>query len=61
MLVGPTVVNESSRLPLFDGGGQFVDDNKQVGDNEVEIEEACEDHQTTTLGLKDSTRSGNIS
>ena len=55
------VVDNSPKSPLFDGGGQFVDDNKQVGDNEVEIEEACEDHQTTTLGLKDSTRSGNIS
>ena len=38
MLVGPTVVNESSRLPLFDGGGQFVDDNDPMERSEVAIE-----------------------
>jgi hypothetical protein len=31
-----------SRLPLIYDGGQFVDDNKQVGGNGVAIEETCE-------------------
>lgn len=38
----PTVVvmDEFSKLLLFDSGGQYVDDNEQVGGNEVAIEEA---------------------
>ena len=31
------VVDESSKSPLFDGGGQFMNDNEQVGGNEVAI------------------------
>ena len=37
------VVDESCKLPLFDGGGQFMDDNKQVGGDEVVIKEAHEE------------------
>ena len=33
------VVDKFSKLHLFDGGGQSVDDNKQVGGNGVAIEE----------------------
>jgi hypothetical protein len=36
------VVGESSKSPLFDGGGQSMDDNEQVGGNGVAIEEAHE-------------------
>ena len=38
---GPTmvVVDEFSKSPLFNGGGQPVDGNEQVGGNGVEIEE----------------------
>jgi hypothetical protein len=41
---GPTVVvmDESCKSPLFDGIGQFMDDNKQVGGNGVVIEEPRE-------------------
>lgn len=41
---GPTmmVMDESSKSPLFNGGGQSVDDNDQVGGNGVAIEEARE-------------------
>jgi hypothetical protein len=37
------VVDESCKLPLFDGGGQFMDDNEQVGGNEDAIKEAREE------------------
>lgn len=36
------VVDQSSKSPLFDGSGQCMDDNEQVGDNGVAIEEAHE-------------------
>jgi hypothetical protein len=36
------VVDESSKSPLLDCGGQSVDDNKQVGGDRVAIEEPCE-------------------
>ena len=36
------VVEESSKSPLFDGGGQFVDDNEEVEGNGLAVEEACE-------------------
>jgi hypothetical protein len=41
---GPTlvVVDEYFKLMFIDGGGQFVDGNKQVRDNKVEIEEGRE-------------------
>lgn len=34
------VVDDSSKLPLFDGGGQSVDDNEHVGGNGGEIKRA---------------------
>lgn len=37
------VMDEFSKSLLFDSGGQSVDENEQVGGNEVAIEEA---HQT---------------
>ena len=42
---GPTVVvvvDKSSELPLFDGGGQSMDCNEQVSGNEVAIKKARE-------------------
>ena len=36
------VVDKYSKLPLFDGDRQFVDDNEEVGGNEGVIEDACE-------------------
>ena len=36
------VVDETSKLPLFDGGRQFVDGNKHVRGNGVAIEDVCE-------------------
>lgn len=36
------VVNEYSKPPLFDGGGQFVDSNKQMGGNGVATEKTPE-------------------
>ena len=33
------VVDESSKSLLFDGGGQFVDDNKRIGGNRIAIVE----------------------
>ena len=32
------VVDKSSKLPLFDGGGKFVNDNEKMGGSEVAIE-----------------------
>ena len=42
--VEPTVavVDESSKLPLFDGSGQSMNGNEQVRGNELAIEEAHE-------------------
>ena len=39
---GPTlvVVDESSKSPLFYGGGKFTDYNEQVRGNEIVIEES---------------------
>ena len=34
------MVDKSSKSPLFDGGGQFVDGNEEIGGNGVAIEEA---------------------
>lgn len=36
------VVDKSSKWPLFDGGGQIVNDNEQVGGNRVAIEKPYE-------------------
>ena len=36
------MVDESSKSPLFDGGGQIMDGNEQVGGNELVIEGPCE-------------------
>ena len=36
------VVDESSKLPFFDGNEQFVDDNEKVGGDGVAIEDARE-------------------
>ena len=36
------MVDKYSKLPLFDGDRQFVDDNEEVGGNEGAIEDACE-------------------
>lgn len=36
------VVNKSSKLSLFDGNGQFVNENKQVGGNGVAFEKLRE-------------------
>lgn len=35
-------MDEYSKSPFFDGGGQSVDDNKQMGGNGLAIEEAHE-------------------
>ena len=37
------VVDESFKLPLFDGNGQFVNGNEEVGRNEVAIEDVMKD------------------
>jgi hypothetical protein len=42
MVVVVVVVDKSSKLPLLDGDGQSMDDNEQVGGNEVPFEEPCE-------------------
>ena len=43
---GPTmvvvVVDKFCKSPLFDGGGQFIDDNEKLGGHNVVIEEASE-------------------
>lgn len=51
---GPMVVtvDESSKLPLFDGGGQSKDDNKQVGGNEIAIEEPREGLENDILVIE---------
>lgn len=36
------VVDEYSKSPLLDGGGQLMDDNKQMEGNDIAIGEACE-------------------
>ena len=35
-------MDDSSKLPLFDGGGQSVDGNEQVGGNGASFKEPCE-------------------
>jgi hypothetical protein len=42
MVVVVMVVDDSSKLPLFDGGGQSMDGNEQVGGNGVSFEEPRE-------------------
>ena len=37
------VVHKSFKSPLFNGGGQFMDDNEKVGGNGVAIEKAIEE------------------
>ena len=41
-IVVVVVVDESSKSPLFDGSGQFMNNNKQLGNNGVAMKETCE-------------------
>lgn len=36
------ILDKSLKLPVFIGGGQFMDENKKMQGNEVVIIEACE-------------------
>lgn len=61
---GPTVVvvDESFKLFFFNGGGQSVDNNKQVGDKliELQLKRHVKDRQTRTLLLASMARNGDI-
>jgi hypothetical protein len=46
------ILDESSKSPLLDGGGQTVDDNQQVGGNGVAIEEACNEQANNDIVVR---------
>lgn len=52
------VVNESSKLPFFDGGGRFVDGNEEVGGNGIIIENAHQKHEINNINAKDLSKKG---
>ena len=53
------VVDKSFLSHFLDGGGQSVDDNKQVGGNEVQLKRHMKDRKTTTSLLRNLARNGN--